>query len=533
MAYARRMYRFEKIRSMFERSYGDMIGYTDPDTMQLVNDRLTPFQRQFVKLVQGITWEHVLRQMHTELTDELFEAQVHLEAGNNISAKVARRRMMLVPDLRRKMARRDYIAEQHVAMLEALRGTKAGMDKLVKQTVIAMEDDVYAQYYNPALERMQRAAQEWDVELSQIERATILTNNRALGKVAPQATYEFNLPKRGIAVAEALKAAYALHQDLGPLLGDPNFATLGKLYTGRSVSGAVTNGSIKKLLPGLPSDTDQKSLLYADNAAPGGFASNLQQLVPDPEIYKIETGTGFEVRPVVQPDGQSVTFDFNYMYSTDLLEPVNADEKHLGRIKRHFVNTEVQLGNLEWREISRYEVALRASRKGRGVPLLEDVPLIGLAFKPLPQSGGSIQKNIIVGQAAVYPTIDELMGLRPAAAAEDIRLLTNEDLRDIKAYQLLKARSSLEFQQQKLQEFSEKVNKVEQLRQQRRDADAARGSTLPLPVPQRSTSHRPAAPVRRATVSGGSPSGSAIRQAGFRKPAGSPKSVATSRRVED
>ena len=42
---------------------------------------------------------------------------------------------------------------------------------------------------------------------------------------------------------------------------------------------------------------------------PGGsqFGAALENLIPDPAIYKFETGTGWEIRP----DGQAVVFDFN------------------------------------------------------------------------------------------------------------------------------------------------------------------------------------------------------------------------------
>jgi hypothetical protein len=133
-------------------------------------------------------------------------------------------------------------------------------------------------------------------------------------------------------------------------------------------------------------------------------------------------------------------FDFDYMYTTDLLEPTRPDEKQLGRVKRHFINTEVQLGNLEWREISRYEVSLKASRNGRGVPLLEDIPVVGLAFRPLPQAKKSIQKNVIVGQAAIYPTIEDLLGLRPGATS---RVDTGQVGREINQL-LTKGRNSAE-----------------------------------------------------------------------------------------
>src|SRR5262249_14169333 len=136
--------------------------------------------------------------------------------------------------------------------------------------------------------------------------------------------------------------------------------------------------------------------------------------------YKFETGTGFEIRPVISPDGQSVVFRFNYMYTTQIREPVRADEKHLGRIKRHFIDTDVQLGNYELREISRYVVALKAARTSRGVPLLQDIPGVGILFRPLPSAESALQENIILGQATIFPTLFDLMGLRWAPAIADI-----------------------------------------------------------------------------------------------------------------
>jgi len=111
------------------------------------------------------------------------------------------------------------------------------------------------------------------------------------------------------------------------------------------------------------------------------------------------------------------------MYSTNVREPVRADEKHLGRIKRHFIDTDVQLGNYELREVSRYRVALKASRTARGVPLLEDMPGLGMLFRPLPQAESSLQQNIILAQATIFPTLFDLMGLRWAPAVADLDTL--------------------------------------------------------------------------------------------------------------
>jgi hypothetical protein len=117
------------------------------------------------------------------------------------------------------------------------------------------------------------------------------------------------------------------------------------------------------------------------------------------------------------------------MYTTNIREPVRADEKHLGRVKRHFIDTDVQLGNFELREVSRYQVALKAARTARGVPLLEDIPVAGVLFRPLPSDESSLQQNIILSQATIFPTLFDLMGLRWAPAVSDLDplRLTNEE----------------------------------------------------------------------------------------------------------
>src|SRR5262249_42970769 len=156
----------------------------------------------------------------------------------------------------------------------------------------------------------------------------------------------------------------------------------------------------RNVVPGLSRSDDEK--LFSQQGAGGTqFGSAMEALIPDPAVYKFETGTGFEIRPVIQPDGQAVVFHFNYMYTTNVREPVRADEKHLGRVKRHFIDTDVQLGNYELREVSRYQVALKASRTSRGVPLFEDIPIVGILFRPLPSQESSLQENIVLAQGTV------------------------------------------------------------------------------------------------------------------------------------
>jgi hypothetical protein len=319
----------------------------------------------------------------------------------------------------------DEQAEKVVELAEGTRSHIAQMDNYLKRMYIALEDDFQAQFYDPAFEDVRRASRMWDVNLGQIERTTLLGNNRTLMKVSPQATMEFDLPKRHTAIFEGMAVAKAAYSEYGALVTDPNFLGLSKLASGSPAVGGdprfagqggayrdtMQNPSVKNVLPGMGSSPDEQMFTQvAGNKTQFGAA--LEGLIPDPAVYKFETGTGFEIRPVMQPDGSSLVFDFDYMYTTNVREPIRADEKHLGRVKRHFIHTQVQTTSFELREISRYLVALKASRTSRGVPLLEDVPGIGGLFRPLPSAESSLQQNIILSQSMAYPTLFDLMGLR-------------------------------------------------------------------------------------------------------------------------
>ncbi|MCC7423433.1 MAG: hypothetical protein IT428_24415 [Planctomycetaceae bacterium] len=324
----------------------------------------------------------------------------------------------------------DDVEDKYIELLEGTRAHTANVDNYLSRLGTALEDDFNTQFYQPAFRALRETSRYWDVQFGQIEHTSILTNNRTFAKVSPQAVMEFDLPKRGLLMQEAFEAAAAAYQDYGALMGDPNFLTLTKMYSGQPTSApflGAPNPMVRDVLPGLPSSTDEKLLVQAPSGRPD-FASQLEGLVPDPAIYKFETGTGFEIRPVIQPDGQAVVFHLQYMYTTNVREPVRGDEKHLGRIKRHFIDTDVQLGNYELREVSRYQVALKASRTARGVPLLEDLPALGVLFRPLPQQESSLQENIILAQSAIFPTLFDLMGLRWAPAVADLDTLRLKEL---------------------------------------------------------------------------------------------------------
>ncbi|MCY2987479.1 MAG: hypothetical protein NTY19_06400 [Planctomycetota bacterium] len=318
----------------------------------------------------------------------------------------------------------DDLEEKYIELLDGTRAHTANVDNYLKRLTTALDDDFNTQFYFPTFRQVREASQFYDVQFGQTETTSILANNRDFAKVSPSASMEFDLPKRDILLTEGLNGAKAMMNDFGALANDPTFLAMAKMKSGQSgatptAGSAGGFGMVRDVLPGLSTSTSEQ--MMSQNANGGQqFGSNLENLIPDPAVYKFETGTGFEIRPVVQPDGQAVVFRFNYMYSTNIREPVRADEKHLGRIKRHYIDTDVQLSNFELREVSRYTVALKAARTSRGVPGLEDVPLVGVLFRPLPSAEASLQQSLIMAQATIFPTLFDLMGLRWAPAVSDL-----------------------------------------------------------------------------------------------------------------
>ncbi|MFO0946709.1 MAG: hypothetical protein U1D30_12300 [Planctomycetota bacterium] len=372
--------------------YGEIcIKILNDISQQLADDGMVELRNGARRLRDGLRDVEATRKKSIEASENLLEKQEKLFAKRLLDQLI------------------DEQEEKAVELLEAMRSHVSNIDNYLKRIATAIEDDVNAQFYNPAFLDIRRASRFWDVSLGQIETTTILTNNRTFAKVQPTATMEFDLPKRGIMIQEGMLGAKALVQDVGNLANDPTFLTAAAMLSGQPAAGV--KGSLS------PVQTVGGTQGFPPNPELG---ASLQALVPDPEVYKFETGTGFEIRPVIQPDGQSIVYSFDYMYTTNIREPVNANEKHLGRVKRHFVHTDVQTSSYELREVSRYTVALRAARTTKGVPLLEDIPAVGALFRPLPSAESSLQENIILASSVVYPTVYDLYGLRWSRYADAI-----------------------------------------------------------------------------------------------------------------
>lgn len=408
---------------------GRRLGEVNPPIVEL----LTAWEQLKTQLLPRLSEELKDKiEKHITAVDEGFEGLFNAQQALDVALEQAQ-------DARRPLDHKKFLdmliddmQEKFIDLVEGTRAHTANIDNYIQRLATALEDDFNTQYYYPAFRQVRQASRYWNVSLGQIETTSILANNRSFAKVSPQATMEFDLPRRDILVQEAMKGAKAMVDDYGALLQDPSFLALTKLGSGLPTSSPVTGGGtfspVRSVVPGLSTSTAEDIM---GQPGPGSreLGAALESLIPDPAVYKFETGTGFEIRPVIQPDGQAVVFHFNYLYTTNVREPVRADEKHLGRVKQHFIDTDVQMGNYEMREVSRYQVALKASRTGQGVPLLQDIPAVGILFRPLPSAESSLQQNLILAQSVIYPTLFDLMGLRwaPSVADLDPLRLINSD----------------------------------------------------------------------------------------------------------
>src|SRR5262249_52451316 len=127
----------------------------------------------------------------------------------------------------------DDVEDKYIELLEGTRSHTANIDAYIKSIATALDDDFNTQFYYPAFTEVRHASRYHDVTLSQIETTNVLANNRGFGKVEPQATMEFDLPKRDILINEALNGALAMTKDFGALVNDPTFLSLAKLRSGQ------------------------------------------------------------------------------------------------------------------------------------------------------------------------------------------------------------------------------------------------------------------------------------------------------------
>ena len=249
----------------------------------------------------------------------------------------------------------------------------AAADGMLDVFTKAFEDDIDREYVQPMLYNLRKQLKQTGIGFGVIQRTSVLATNRLVARVDPRATSELSV-------------------------------------------GEETN-----LLQGLQS-ISQIALAAQTGNVLGGLAqlkASAAQEKDAAEIYGITSGSAFQVTPIFDPTGQALRFKFDFVDTTLVREPRGTTNPRLPRVERHTVNTEVQLANLEIREVSRFEsdakVGLPTTYRG-GLPILKDIP----GVRPIPLIGWFIrrkgsnaiaQRSLIFAQTTMSPTIGDLLDL--------------------------------------------------------------------------------------------------------------------------
>jgi hypothetical protein len=264
--------------------------------------------------------------------------------------------------------------------LRTANAREAASDQMLKEMIIAVEDDLDRLFVQPMLRSLRQDLQRKGIGVGIVQRTSVLATNRLLARVEPRASAQLPLGQQ----TDVLQAAQQLSE-----------------------------------------------IFFAAQAGgPLGALGSLQSLprTPQAELYGLTTGNVFQVTPVFDPSGQALRFRFDYILSSLIQEPDGTVNPQLPRIERHTVNTEVQLSNLELREISRYESNARlgiATRYSGGLPIFKDIPyvryipLVGW-FVRTSGKAAITQESLIFGQTTMYPTIGDIMGLLTTEPTVDI-----------------------------------------------------------------------------------------------------------------
>ncbi|BDI31605.1 hypothetical protein CCAX7_36560 [Capsulimonas corticalis] len=280
----------------------------------------------------------------------------------------------------------------------------AAADDMIKRMIIVAEDDLDHYFVQPALWQLQYETHISDVQFGVIQRESLLCTNRLVARLDPSATANPQLP----ADDNVLDSAQQLGQIAQQYIEDQRAAKL-------NVTVPFAIGGLSNIFTNI-SKTNAWRLAGVVSLL-GDLAAQPQQ--PKGEIYSVNTGNMFQVTPIFDPSGQALRFKFDFIASTRLTEPDGTVSAQIPRVERHAVNTEVQLTNLEFREISRFQANSQVGvpeQKAGGIPglnrlpLLKDLPIIGYFTR----TGGvksTQQESLIFAQTSIYPTVGDIVGL--------------------------------------------------------------------------------------------------------------------------
>lgn len=276
----------------------------------------------------------------------------------------------------------DHVIEQQEAhvldLREVVRAEVATVDNQLKRLTTAFESDLRSQFYKPVIEDLRRHSDVWQSRMGQIQSTTVLTHDRVRARVSPGQVAVLDRPVRPVLLQEGLQVAHGLAREA---------QSLSQTAAVMAASDAALPGGSAILAPSCLTPT------------PG---QHLGETVGQTERIAVSVGDDISVTPIIQPDGFSVAFHLVYTHTPKRDLPDHASRA--AGVQRHLVESDVHIASLEWQEVSRFRVLLDNEEQGRGIPLLEDLPAIGAAFRPRPARGSTTQENVILVEAVVYPT---------------------------------------------------------------------------------------------------------------------------------
>jgi hypothetical protein len=249
----------------------------------------------------------------------------------------------------------------------------AAADGMLDVFTKAFEDDIDRHFVQPMLADLRKKLIKTGIGFGVIQRTSVLATNRLVARVDPRATAELSVGQETNLIQGLQQIAQlTLDARAGNIAGV--FGQLGQIGSKR------------------------------DEGA---------------EIYGITSGSAFQVTPIFDPTGQALRFKFDFVDTTLVRDPRGTTNPRIPRIERHTVNTEVQLANMELREISRFEsdakIGIPTTYWG-GVPLLKDLP----GVRPIPLIGWFVrrkgsnaiaQRSLIFAQTTMSPTIGDILDL--------------------------------------------------------------------------------------------------------------------------
>lgn len=248
----------------------------------------------------------------------------------------------------------------------------AAADGMLDIFTKAFEDDIDREFVQPMLANLRTKLSKTGIGFGVIQRTSVLATNRLVARVDPRATAELSVGQE----TNLLQSLQSISQ----------------------ITLAAQTGNVLGALGQLRASANEK-----DTA----------------EIYGITSGSAFQVTPIFDPTGQALRFKFDFVDTTLVREPRGTTNARLPRVERHTVNTEVQLANLEIREVSRFEsdakLGIPTTYRG-GLPILKDIP----GLRPVPLIGWFIrrkgsnaiaQRSLIFAQTTMSPTIGDILDL--------------------------------------------------------------------------------------------------------------------------